>query len=147
MPVKKVPIDPSRSRPIPQEGFSWIDRRFVSVGFIEDLPGEAILLYFFLASVSDARGLSFYSDPTTSRILKLTPEELSQSRARLTSAGLILYRYPVYQVLSLPPQRPQPTALAKAEPLRGGEPISLADFFERVLKGPPGSKAPTGGRP
>ena len=98
--VKKEPIDPERVRRIAAEGFSWIDRRFVREGFMERLPPEAILFYFFLVAVGDARGLSFYADPSISRKLKLNPEELSQSRARLIDADLILYRYPLYQVLS-----------------------------------------------
>ena len=100
--INKKPIDPERIRRIPPEGFSWIDRRFVGEGFVQSLPAEAILLYFFLVTVSDAEGLSFYADPTISAILKLNAQELSQSRARLISAELILYRYPIYQVSSLP---------------------------------------------
>jgi len=127
--VKKIPIDPHRVRQIPQEGFSWIDRRFVRAGFINRLPPEAILLYFFLAAVSDAQGLSFYADPTIGKILKLNPERLSQ-------AELIGYRYPLYQVLELPREikgspRPPPEPSAKLPP-RGGEPMSLGEILRRA---------------
>lgn len=132
--VQKQPIDPARIRSIPQEGFSWIDRRFVREGFIEPLGPESILLYFFLAAVADARGLSFYADPTISRLLKFSAEELSQARSRLTAAELALYRYPLYQVLPLPPEAPPVVrsrpALSPAPKLaRGGEPMSLREVF------------------
>ena len=139
MNVKKQPIDPARVRCIPPGGFSWIDRRFVREGFIEALPPEAILLYFFLLAVGDAQGLSFYADPTVSKILKLDPEEITQARARLLSAQLILYEYPVYQVLALPVKREAPKADLSSIPSspkaqRGGDPISLSEFLKLAFK-------------
>lgn len=131
--VEKRPIDPQRIRRIPKEGFSWIDRRFVRQGFIEELPRETILLYLFLTTVSDAKGLSFYADPTILRLLKLNAEELSQARSRLRHAELVLYRYPFYQVLPLPEERaviPSSPAPSPAPTLaRGGEPMSLREVF------------------
>ena len=136
MSVKRELIDPERVRRIPAEGFSWIDRRFVREGFIGPLPPEAILLYFFLATVADARGLSFYADPTISTLLKLDPEELSQARTRLVDAELILYRYPLYQVLPLPLKH---KALAFRSPSpsefhRGGDPVSLREILQLAAK-------------
>lgn len=133
--LKKEPIDPTRIRKIPREGFSWIERRFVRDGFAARLPLEAILLYFFLAAVSDAEGLSFYADPTIGRILKLDPEELSQARARLTDAGLILYRYPLYQVLPIPRAATATQSFSSSRRSgsrhgRGGEPISLGEILK-----------------
>ena len=72
-------------------------------------------------------------DPTISRLLKLSAEELSQARSRLHEAELALYRYPLYQVLPLPaacanarssPRTSPPPTLA-----RGGEPMSLREVF------------------
>jgi hypothetical protein len=136
MSVRKEPIDPEHVRSVPREGFSWIDRRFVREGFMEHLPGEAILLYLFLVAVSDARGLSFYADPTVSRILKLNQEELTQARARLVSARLILYRYPLYQVLPLP-QRPPVSSSpvpSGAGEIRGGDPLALGEICRLVTR-------------
>ena len=137
--VSKEPIDPTRVRRIPPEGFSWIDRRFVREGFMESLPPGAILLYLFLVAVADAHGLSFYSDPTISRILKLDPEKISQARARLLSAQLILYSYPLYQVLPLPQKAGNPGGEPRrekslrsspaAEPKGGGNPVSIKDLL------------------
>jgi hypothetical protein len=100
----KAPIDPDRIRSIPPEGFSWIDRRFVRDGFIMPLGRDAILLYLFVVAVSDAHGISFYADPTLGKLLKLTVDELTRARTQLIDQELILYRYPLYQVLPLPRQ-------------------------------------------
>lgn len=128
MKVNKEPIDPARIRTVPREGFSWIDRRFVREGFIDRLPGEAILLYFFLTAVSDAQGLSFYADPTMGKLLKLDAESLLQSRSRLAAADLILYRHPIFQVLPVPEKSPPAPRFLLPRPavVRGGDPISLA---------------------
>jgi hypothetical protein len=137
--IKKAPLDPERIRRIPPEGFSWIDRRFVREGHLASLDRETILLYFFLVSVSDAQGLSFYADPTVGKLLELDARELTQARRALTDAGLILYEHPLYQVLPLParstprhrPSPPQPP------PPRGEESLSFREFLERS-----GAKAP-----
>jgi hypothetical protein len=136
--VQKHPIDPDRIRGIPASGFSWIDRRFVRDGFLDRLPPEAALLYFFLVAVSDAQGLSFYADPTVSRMLKLSAEKVTQARTRLVDAKLILYAYPLYQVLPLPAAPALPAAsLSRRSPPpdaeRGGDPMSLAEMLAAVM--------------
>lgn len=138
---QKSPIDPQRLRRIPRCGFSWIDRRFVREGWIERFPPETTLLYFFLVSVSDAQGLSFYADATVVRLLSITHEELSQARARLRGAALILYRDPLYQVLALPepPAPPKRPVLQPPGQRQGGEPFSLREIF--ALAQPPASSS------
>jgi hypothetical protein len=132
--ITKAPLDPERIRTIPPEGFSWIDRRFVQEGHLASLYREATLLYFFLVSVSDARGLSFYADPTVSKLLKIDAQELTQARRALIDAGLILYQYPLYQVLALPVRsapgrRPPP---AEPSPPQEEELLSLREFLTRI---------------
>ena len=102
--ANKDPIDPDRIRSLPSEGFSWIDRRFVREGFIKPLPKEAVLLYLFLAAVSDAKGISFYGEATLQKLLKISDYELTEARSILIDRDLILYRRPLYQVLPLPTQ-------------------------------------------
>lgn len=135
--VNKEPLDPARIRTVPREGFSWIDRRFIREGFIDRLPGEAILLYFFLTAVSDTQGLSFYADPTMGKLLKLDAESITQSRARLVAADLILYRYPLFQVLPLPEKPPSVLRCLPPRPAatRGGEPTSLAEIMKLAFRG------------
>jgi hypothetical protein len=100
------------------------------------LPPEASLLYLFLVAVSDAQGLSFYADPTISKKLGLDQEELTGARGRLVRAGLILYRYPLYQVLPLPPEQEMPSRPAfssQARKERGGAPLSIGDILKSAL--------------
>ena len=54
--IKKQLLVADRVRRVPHEGFSWIDRCFLR-DYAERLTGDAIMLYFFLAAVSDKRGL------------------------------------------------------------------------------------------
>lgn len=105
MPVKKRLLKANRLRRIPKTGFSWIDRRFVRNGHLQALPQEAITLYFFLVAVADADGVSFYADPTITKLLKLPHSDLLYARDTLIKADLIAYRYPLYQVLALPESR------------------------------------------
>ena len=134
MTVTKTPIDPTRIRQLPIGGFSWINRRFIRGGYIKDLPREAITLYFFLATVADANGMSFYADPTTGKLLKLDQSELLYGRDQLLRADIIAYRYPLYQVLALPVKRQtrkkpnQRTSVAK-----NGEPVAIAACIDDVL--------------
>ena len=100
--IRKHPLDVNRLRTIPEEGFSWIDRRFLRHGFSHPLSSTEILLYWFLCSVADKHGLSYYSDPRISTILKLSPESIRHARYGLIRSDLILYQAPLYQVLALP---------------------------------------------
>jgi hypothetical protein len=54
-----------------------------------------------LVTVGDEHGLSYYSDKTLVRLLKLSAEELSQARRELVMAEVLVYESPLYQVLSL----------------------------------------------
>ena len=62
--------DPDRPRQIPPR-FSWIDHRLVRDAHLSRLStSHAAALYLALHTVSDARGLSYYSDK---RLLQLLP--------------------------------------------------------------------------
>jgi hypothetical protein len=100
--IRKQLLDANRVRTIPEEGFSWVDRRFLRHGFSNPLSSTEILLYWFLCSVADKHGLSYYSDPRISSILKLPPESIQHARHLLIRSDLVLYRAPLYQVLALP---------------------------------------------
>jgi len=87
---------------------------------------SAWALYLFLTSVADAQGLSYYSDASLIRRLKMDPLVLSASRRQLLQAGLIAYEKPLYQVLSLEP----------AQAPRSG-PISVGELLRRAMGGQP----------
>jgi hypothetical protein len=101
----RVVISRERLRRIPSTGFGWIDRRFVRDGFLFRLTHEAALLYFFLVTVANRDGLSYFSEASMSALLRLDLATLKAARAELEADQLIVYRHPLYQVLALPEGR------------------------------------------
>jgi len=99
--IQKQLLVPDRVRRPPREGWSWIDRRFLKQ-HASRLSHEAILLYFFLAAVSDRNGLSFYSDTSTALRLRIGEQAVVRARDELVAEDLVAYRSPLTQVLSLP---------------------------------------------
>jgi hypothetical protein len=106
MSFKKI-LDHDRVRKI-EGSFSWIDHRFITGGFLQELSATEILLYFFLVAVSDRHGISFYHDDTICSILKVPLTSLGEAREGLILRSLIAYESPLYQVLSLPPDPVSP---------------------------------------
>jgi hypothetical protein len=104
--IPKQVLVPQRVRRPPQEGWSWIDRRFLRE-HAPRLSHEAIVLYFFLAAVSDKDGLSFYGDASIALRLRMTEAVVVAARDELVAADLLAYRAPLAQVLSLPQARVQ----------------------------------------
>lgn len=102
--IQKRLLVPDRVRRPPREGFSWVDRRFLRE-YAARLPGDAIVLYFFLTAVSDQQGLSFYSDTSIAVRLRLREEQVVRAREELLTQDLIAYQPPLTQVLSLPQPR------------------------------------------
>jgi hypothetical protein len=123
--MKKRLLNPERLRKVPPQ-FSWIDHRLVQQNYFTRCDHSAWALYLFLASVADAEGLSYYSDASLMRHLKMDPLGLSASRQQLVQAGLLAYEKPFYQVLSLEP----------AEAPRSG-PISVGELLRRAMGGQP----------
>jgi hypothetical protein len=123
--MKKRVLNPERLRKVPPQ-FSWIDHRLVREEYFARCDHPAWALYLFLTSVADAQGLSYYSDASLMRRLKMDQLVLSASRRQLLQAGLIAYEKPLYQVLSLDP----------AGAPRSG-PISVGDLLRRAMGGQP----------
>lgn len=121
--VKKHPICPQRIRKIPKQ-FSWVDHRLVREHHIEKLSHPAGTLYLFLVTVSDAQGLSYYSDPAISERLSMDPEVLDRSREELIRFALLAYKKPLYQVLALD------------QPLqnRSGDPQALGQIIAEMME-------------
>ena len=99
--MHKQILVPDRVRRPPRDGWSWIDRRFLRE-HAPRLSHEAILLYFFLAAVSDKDGLSFYGDASIALRLRMSEAVVVAARDELVAADLLAYRAPLAQVLSLP---------------------------------------------
>ncbi len=104
--IHKQILVPDRVRRPPREGWSWIDRRFLREQ-APRLSHEAIVLYFFLAAVSDKDGLSFYGDASIALRLRMSEAVVVGARDELVAADLLAYRAPLAQVLSLPQARVQ----------------------------------------
>ncbi len=105
-----LPIVPERVRTIPSS-FSWIDRRIVTDNFLVYLEKDEIALYFFLVTVSNRFGVSFYGPARICRLLGLTRDELDRAVRVLEELELIAFRFPFYQVLALP-KKPVRSAVA-----------------------------------
>jgi len=102
MPHPREVIRADRVRAVP-ESFSWVDRQLLHGGYLERLTTEEIALYFFLVLVSGPEGTSYWGYPSIARLLKLSEDDLVHATAGLVKKGLIAFRYPTFQVLSLSP--------------------------------------------
>lgn len=118
-PIKRV-LRPERLRQVPPQ-FSWVDQRLVREGFVDRCDARAAALYLFLITVADAQGLSYYSEATLTRRLRLSAAQLSAARTQLIELQLLAYEMPIYQVLALPgaavvaPAPPPPAPAASAD--------------------------------
>ena len=95
----------------PANGWSWIDRRFLRE-HAPRLSHEAILLYFFLAAVSDKDGLSFYGDATIALHLRMAEAVVVRAPDELVAADLVAYRRRSRRCSPCPPPRSSAAAAA-----------------------------------
>ena len=128
--VSKVPIVAERIRKVPRH-FSWIDHRLVRDRHIENCTHAAAALYLFLVTVGDAKGLSYYGDPSITKRLSMHHSTLNEARTNLIRAGLIAWKKPLYQVLAL--DRPKPEKQAPCSKM--DHPISLGDILKVAREG------------
>lgn len=124
--VSKIPIIAKRVRTVPRQ-FSWVDQRLVREGRIDHCSHPAAALYLFLVTVGDAKGMSYYSDASIIRRLSMDPTTLAKARENLVQAGLIAFKKPLYQVLSLDEEKRRPPS----------HPLSLEQIFSKALGGAP----------
>ena len=130
--MKTKPIlCPERMRHVPRQ-FSWIDQRLVRERHIQGRSPQSLALYLFLCTVADAQGASYYSDSAAGKILSFSSAQLREARAELVSAGLIAYRPPFYQVLSLEP-KPAVSSVQAPEP-RVGDVRSIGEIFRAMME-------------
>jgi hypothetical protein len=130
----RAPIFPDRIRKI-RGSFSWIEHRFVHEGFLRALSGDELLLYYFLVTVGDRNGVSYYDYEKICQLLKLEVDDYIRARDGLIARQLIAYRQGVFQVLPLP-ARTSPSRLAGKVSAREGDFHALAEIFKRLEEAP-----------
>jgi len=124
MQIKKRVLCPERLRQVPPQ-FSWVDQQ----RYVQRCDHAALALYLVLVTVADAQGLSYYSDESLERMLRLDHAGLSLARSQLCEAGLVFYQKPLYQVLALEERAP-----VSAPTPRGGQTRSLKEVLTQVLE-------------
>jgi len=129
--MKKHLIRPDRLRQVPT-GFSWVDHQLVRQNYIARCDCVDLALYLFLITVSDAQGLSYYSDQGICRHLRIEPAALTAARVHLQKAELVAYQKPLYQVLALGQAS---EAASSPTSRRTGEVQSISQILGRALKG------------
>ena len=100
--IHAKPIIPQRIRNIRQCTFGWVDHNFLHCGFLKSLSQHELLLYYFLITVADRNGVSFYDYEKICQYLKMETDEYVHARDRLDEISLITSQDGVFQVLSLP---------------------------------------------
>jgi hypothetical protein len=119
---------PERRRQIPGQ-FSWVDQPLVRGHHLRTCDHAAWALYLFLLTVSDADGLSYYSETSVQRWLRLDSPGLHRARQQLRAADLLAYAAPLYQLLSLPRGR------TVAPSPRANEVVSVGQVLRQLLGG------------
>jgi hypothetical protein len=128
MPIKKRVLCAERLRRVPAQ-FSWVDQRLVRQRYLHQCDHAALALYLVLVTVADAEGLSYYSDESLERMLRMDHATLSQARTQLCQRGLVAYQNPLYQVLALeePPAVSLPTQ-------RAGQALRVKEVLQQLFR-------------
>jgi len=100
--AKPKPIIYDRIRNIRKCTFGWIDHNFLHHGFVNRLSQQDLLLYYFLITVADRNGVSFYDYQRICQFLKLELDDYLNARNQLCDQSLIVQKDGIFQVLSLP---------------------------------------------
>ena len=123
--------NPKRLRQIPLQ-FSWIDHRLVRERYFERCSCDALALYLFLLTVADARGLSYYSQPSLMKSLKMGTIRFSQARTELIETQLIAYQHPLYQVLALAVDAAKRPRITESEPENAQSPVAIKEILSQL---------------
>jgi hypothetical protein len=126
-------ILPDRIRNIRHCTFGWVDHNFLHRGFLVRLSQEELRLYYFLITVADRNGVSFYDYERICQLLKLKLDDYLRARDRLCQHSLIAYHDGIFQVLSLPEERAvKATAASPPARMSSGDFQKLRDILQQV---------------
>ena len=122
--MNKIILRPERMRRFPTR-FGWLDHRLLHLRDegLTKLGHSAWALYTILALVSDAQGMSYYSNKRLCWLLRCDESILRSARAQLVKADLLAFSAPLYQLLALG----QPEADSAKEG-------ASAEEFQKTLK-------------
>lgn len=99
--LRKKIIVPHRVRRI-SGSFAFLPHRFISDGFMKSLGADELLLYYFLVTVADQNGISYYGPKRICSLLKMDYGQYVNARDLLMVRDLIAYDETFFQVLELP---------------------------------------------
>lgn len=99
--LRKKIIVPHRVRRI-RGSFAFLPHHFLSGGFMQSLGADELLLYYFLVTVADRHGISYYGAKRICSLLKMNYEQYVNARDLLMVRDLIAYDETFFQVLELP---------------------------------------------
>jgi len=122
-------ITANRKRKI-DGSFGWIEHRFLREGYMETLNKREMLLYFFLALVSDKNGISFYGPQRSMSILQLDEAGYFQALTGLENKDFICREGNKVQLLSLPEYNNRSEASA---PKRYNRPLCITDVLSESI--------------
>jgi hypothetical protein len=123
------PILTERVRSIRGCTFGWVDHNFLHRGFLRNLTQDELLLYYFLITVADRNGVSFYDYERICQFLKMSADEYLRACQRLIKRSLIAVKDGVFQVLSLPePVANKNAVISECSSTKA--PQSLKDIFQ-----------------
>jgi hypothetical protein len=131
--TKPDAIVPERIRNIRHCTFGWVDHNFLHRGFLGRLSPEELRLYYFLLTVADKSGVSFYDYERICQLLKLEVDDYVRARNLLCERSLIAFHNGVFQVLSLP-QRLEATRSAAAPRSHDGDFHTLKEILQQVYR-------------
>lgn len=108
--TKPDAIVPERIRNIRHCTFGWVDHNFLHHGHLNRSSPSELLLYYFLLTVADRNGVSFYDYERICQFLNMEVDDYVRARNHLCERSLIAYQNGIFQVLSLPEPTPVPGA-------------------------------------
>ncbi len=103
--IRQDPIIPGRVRKI-NGTFAFVEHRFLRDGFFQTLSHLEMVLYLFLVLVSNRDGMSYYAYDKICVLLKISVDDYIIARNALIEKDLIAFDGYLFQVLSLPENRP-----------------------------------------
>ena len=129
--MDKSIIAANRKRKI-SGSFGWMEHRFIREGYIKVLTKQEILLYFFLALVSDKNGISFYGADRAMSLLKLEEAAFFGALSGLEQKDFICRQGNKVQLLSLPEYETQAPVITQK---RLNKTLSVSEILKRAGHG------------